>query len=195
MPSNPDSILDSVKKVLGLDYDYTEFDLDVVIHINAAFGELLQLGVGPVDGFFISDNTSLWTAYTSRTDLLGMVKSWMYMKVRLAFDPPATSFTIEAFQKQIDEMTWRINVLAETPVVAVSSGGWWDLTGLSDFPLGAVTGDAGYDRTTWSIYVKDQQTNAPALWDLTGLSDFPDEAVIGELGFDSDTGNVWRKSA
>jgi hypothetical protein len=189
------SILDSVKKNLGLASDYTDFDLDVTTHINAAFGELLQLGVGPATGFFIQDNTASWESYTDRPELLGMVQALVYLKVRLSFDPPATSFTIEAMQKLISEWEWRINVQAETPPVVISVASWWDVTDLADFPAGAITGDWGYDTSTWDIYVKDQQISTPALWDLTSLDDFPDEAVIGELGFDTATGNVWRKAA
>jgi hypothetical protein len=114
MSSNPDSILDSVKKVLGLDSDYTEFDLDVIMHINSTFMTLQQLAVGPKTGFAIVDNTLLWSDYTDNLNLLGAVRSYLYLSVRMLFDPPATSFTIEAFQKQKLEFEWRLNVMAET---------------------------------------------------------------------------------
>jgi len=114
MPANPNSILDSVKKVLGFDPEFTEFDLDIVMHINSAFGSLQQLGVGSGTGFYIQDNTTLWSQYVSQLLYLGMVKQFIYMTVRLAFDPPATSFAIEAIQKQLAELSLRINVAAES---------------------------------------------------------------------------------
>ena len=114
MPENPDSILDSTKKILGLDFDYTDFDLDVITHINTAFMSLRQLGVGPSTGFVISDNTATWDQFTPDIVMLAGVKTYVYLKVRLAFDPPPTSFAIEALQRQIEEAEWRINVVAET---------------------------------------------------------------------------------
>ena len=111
--ANPESILDSIKKALGYDPDYTAFDLDVVMHINSAFGSLQQRGVGSDTGFIISDNTTLWSQYTTSLTYLGMVKAFILMSVRLAFDPPGTSFGIDAIKGQIDELGFRINVAAE----------------------------------------------------------------------------------
>lgn len=111
--ANPASILDSVKKVLGFDPDYTAFDLDITMHINAVFGALQQLGVGGDSGFMISDNTTLWSQYVSDLLYLGMIQQYMYMSVRMVFDTPLTSFAIEAYQKQIDQLAWRINIAAE----------------------------------------------------------------------------------
>src|ERR1700744_2979727 len=113
MSSNPNSILDSVKKVLGLDADYTEFDMDIVMHINTTFTTLQQLAVGPKTGFAIVDSSMLWSDYTDNLNLLGAVRTYVYLRVRMLFDPPATSFTIEAFTKQIEELEWRLNVMAE----------------------------------------------------------------------------------
>jgi hypothetical protein len=110
---NPLSILDSVKKILGLDVDYTEFDLDVVMHINTAFMNLQQLAVGPVEGFTIADNTKLWTDFTEVENLLSGIQSYIYLRVRMLFDPPTLSFVIDAMQKQIAELEWRLNVQAE----------------------------------------------------------------------------------
>lgn len=111
--ANPLSILDSVKKALGFDPDYTFFDLDVLMHINSAFGSLTQLGVGGDTGFWVSDNTTLWTQYVENLIYLGMIQQYIYMRVRMAFDTPATSFVINAFEKQIEELAWRINIAAE----------------------------------------------------------------------------------
>jgi hypothetical protein len=113
MPTNPESILDSVKKALGFDADYTAFDIDITMHINAAFGSLWQLGVGGDTGFVISDNTTLWSQYVSQLMYLGMVKQYIFTSVRLVFDPPMTSFGIQAIEKQIEMLAWRINIAAE----------------------------------------------------------------------------------
>jgi len=114
MPADPNSILDSVKKALGMDPEFTAFDIDVVMHINSAFGSLQQLGVGSDTGFYIQDNTTLWSQYVSQLLYLGMVKQFIFMTVRLAFDPPATSFAIEAIQKQLEQLSLRINIAAES---------------------------------------------------------------------------------
>ena len=107
--TNPESILDSVKKTLGFDSTYTVFDLDITLGINSAFGSLQQLGVGADGGFTIADNTTLWSQYISELLYLGMVKQYIFLSVKLMFDPPGTSFGIEAIEKQIDQLAWRIN--------------------------------------------------------------------------------------
>lgn len=110
---NSESILDSIKKTLGIDPDYTAFDLDVVMHINSAFSVLRGIGVGSVDGFVISDNTALWSEFSDDMILLASVKSYVYSKVKLLFDPPPTSFGIKAMQDMVLEMEWRLNVVGE----------------------------------------------------------------------------------
>ena len=144
MPSNPGSILDSVKKVLGLNSDYTEFDIDVTMHTNMALATLTQLGVGPSTGYSIDDSTSQWTDFTPQHYLLGPVRSFVYLSVRLIFDPPSTSFVIEAIEKQIAELGWRINVMAEQPPIpsGVFVANWYDLTGMTDFPSGWIATSA-----------------------------------------------------
>lgn len=110
-----DSILDDVKKLLGLDPSYTPFDQDVILHINTVLSTLNQLGIGPTAGFSIVDNTSTWSAFMgSDTDpTKNNVKSYVFMKTKMMFDPPTTSFLIEAYNKQIQELEWRINVNRE----------------------------------------------------------------------------------
>ena len=117
MAPNPDSILDSIKHVLGIAEDYTAFDLDVVIFTNSALGSLQQIGVGGDSGFIITDNTTLWSQYCTSLSYLNMVKTYIYMSVRLAFDPPANSFGLGAIEHQLEQLAWRINaaVEAETP--------------------------------------------------------------------------------
>lgn len=108
-----DSILTSTKKILGIDANYTAFDLDVMTHINAAFSSLAQLGVGPVDGFMIEDERATWDDFVVPMRHLNMVKTYIYLKVRLIFDPPATSFHLEAMKEQIQEFEWRLNTARE----------------------------------------------------------------------------------
>jgi hypothetical protein len=202
MSANPNSILDSVKKVLNIGFDETSFDLDVTMFINSAFASLQQLGVGPDDGFSISDNTSVWSSFTSEITLVGKVKTYVTNKVRLIFDPPATSFAIEALKEVLAEDEWRLTQQAEIIRQAQAAGGqptfipyWWDLTGLSDFPPEALTGDMGIDFDSSDIWCKDQQLGQAYMWDLTGLSDFPSGSVVGECGIDMSNGNVYRRDA
>lgn len=111
------SILDSTKKVLGFDPDYSAFDADITMHINAALFTLNDLGVGPDDGFLIAGRDETWDQFSSDTKLLTAVKSYVYLKVRMLFDPPATSFAIDAINKQITELEWRMNVRVENQKV------------------------------------------------------------------------------
>lgn len=109
-----DSILTSIKKLLGIAEEYTQFDQDIMMHINSVFLTLAELGVGPTEGFFIEDASTEWSEYiSSNTLLLNAVKSYMYLKVRLLFDPPLTSSVSELMKEQIKEFEWRMNVLVD----------------------------------------------------------------------------------
>lgn len=110
-----DSILTSIKKLLGLTEDYEYFDEDIKIHINSVFSILTQLGVGPSDGFIITGKTETWNDFIPDSDRvkLDMVQSYVYLKVRLMFDPPTSSFLIEAMNRQISEFEWRLNVAVD----------------------------------------------------------------------------------
>lgn len=108
-----ESILNSTKKILGLDADYEAFDLDVITHINAAFSLLNQLGVGPIQGFFIEDDSSTWDEFEVPANQLNLVKTYIFLKVRVLFDPPGTSFLLESANNQIKEYEWRLNVFRE----------------------------------------------------------------------------------
>lgn len=112
MAEPTDSILDTTKKLLGFESDYTAFDLDIITHINSVFFTLQDLGVGPEEGFTILDKTANWTDFIG-TDQINAVKSYMFMRVRLMFDPPTTSFHLESLKKQAEEMEWRLNVRME----------------------------------------------------------------------------------
>jgi hypothetical protein len=109
------SILNSTKKILGIAADYTVFDLDIITHINTAFSTLTQLGVGPADGFMIEDDSAQWTDFDPVDDdrQYNAVKSYIYLRVRLLFDPPTTSYLITALEKQVQELEWRLNVYRE----------------------------------------------------------------------------------
>jgi hypothetical protein len=125
MSSNPESILDSVKKALGLDSEFTAFDLDITMFINSAFGSLTQLGVGSDTSFIIADDTTLWSQYVTDLSYLAMVKQFIIMSVRLAFDPPATSFGLDAIKDQITQLSWRLVVAVETVNPPSDPGGSW----------------------------------------------------------------------
>lgn len=111
-----ESILTSIKKLLGIEKEYEHFDPDIIMHINTVFMDLNQLGVGPSDGFMIEDETSVWTDFVSTEALakIEAVKSYMYLRVKLLFDPPASSAVIESMNRQIEKLEWRINWAAET---------------------------------------------------------------------------------
>lgn len=106
-----DSILQNTKKLLGLDSEYTEFDEEIKIHINSAFSALSQLGAAPPEGFMLITGEETWDSLLEDRTQIEMVKTWLYLKVRLVFDPPTTSFAITAIENQISELNFRLNVL------------------------------------------------------------------------------------
>ena len=108
-----ESILTSIKKLLGISEDYNHFDADIIMHINSTFMVLNQIGVGPANGFLIEDDTTTWLDYTPDGSNLEAVKSYIYLKVKLLFDPPSSSFVLESMKRQIDEFEWRLNIQAE----------------------------------------------------------------------------------
>lgn len=119
-----ESILNSTKKILGLDAGYTPFDLDVITHINAAFSILNQLGVGPEGSFFIEDDTAVWADFGVPDNQLHLVKTYVYLKVRILFDPPATSYLVTASENQLKEYEWRLNVFREGELVPDEEVTW-----------------------------------------------------------------------
>lgn len=108
------SIFNSTKKVLGLDEGYDAFDLNVLTFINSSLATLDQLGVGPVGGLVIDGPDSVWDDLSVPDNQLGLVKTYIFLKVRMLFDPPTTSFAISAFNEQIKEYEWRLNTFRET---------------------------------------------------------------------------------
>ena len=113
-----ESILTSVKKMLGIIEEYTQFDTDIIIHINSVLTILNQLGVGPTEGLSITGKETLWTDFIPASSKLEFVKSYTYLKVKLLFDPPLSSAAIESMNRQISELEWRIQVAVDPiPVV------------------------------------------------------------------------------
>ena len=110
-----DSILASVKKILGITEDYEHFDADIIMHINSVFLILRQMGVGPETPFRIEDETAVWTDFTTDIAQIEMVKTYMGLKVRMIFDPPAQGSVAEAYKAQIAECEWRLNVECDPP--------------------------------------------------------------------------------
>lgn len=107
--SDMDSILTSVKKLIGIDKEDTAFDPDVIMHINSSFLVLSQLGVGPDEGFYINDDTAVWTDFISNNMLLlNYVKTFVYLKAKLVFDPPSSSIAVQSMQEMVREHEWRI---------------------------------------------------------------------------------------
>lgn len=109
-----ESILTSVKKLLGITEEYEHFDSDIIMHINSVFMILTQLGVGPAEGFSIRDKTVTWDEFIPNGQNLESVKSYMYMKVRLLFDPPTSSSVMDSMNRLISELEWRLNVAGES---------------------------------------------------------------------------------
>lgn len=108
------SILNSVKKLIGLTEEYRQFDEDLIIHINSVFSILYQLGVGK-EPFSITDERDQWEDFMNTEDDMNIqdVKSYVYFRTKLMFDPPTNSVLMEAINKQIAELEWRLNVEAD----------------------------------------------------------------------------------
>lgn len=109
-----ESILTSIKKLLGITEECEDFDQDIIIHINTVFTILNQLGVGPTEGFYISDKSRTWDEFISNKIYFESVKTYVYLKVRLIFDPPLSSAVSEAMKQMISELEFRLLAAAET---------------------------------------------------------------------------------
>lgn len=111
------SILDDIKKLLGLPKEYTIFDLDITVHINSMFSKLYQLGADPLSAgkpFAIEDSTSKWSEFLgSETSTIESIKTYIYLGVRLVFDPPQNSFVVTSLKEQMKELEWRIHFESE----------------------------------------------------------------------------------
>lgn len=117
-----ESILTSIKKLLGITEDYTHFDDDIIIHINSVFMVLNQIGVGPDECFSIKDKSAKWLYFTSAKHVEA-VKTYMYLKVRIVFDPPSNGTLMDALNRQIAEYEWRLNHAGETKPTILDGDG------------------------------------------------------------------------
>lgn len=108
-----DSILTSIKKMLGPSAENTDFDTDIIIDINSAFMVLRQLGIGPADGFSITDSSSEWTDFIEDMSKIEAVKSYVYLKTKLLFDPPSSSTVLQSINENIKELESRLNYEAD----------------------------------------------------------------------------------
>lgn len=108
-----DSILMTIKGLLGPDSDYDAFDQDIMVFINSALATLTQLGLGPSTGFRIKGNQETWSDFLGNANDLDSVKEYIYMRVKIAFDPPASSSVLSAYQETIKELEWRLNVAVD----------------------------------------------------------------------------------
>mgnify|MGYP003447844727 FL=1 len=109
-----ESILTSIKKLLGIEEDYVHFDADIIMHINSVLSILTQLGVGPSEGYSIKDANATWDEFITNPAKLELVKSYVYLKVRLMFDPPSSSSAMDSMKQLISELEFRIIVAVET---------------------------------------------------------------------------------
>ena len=108
-----ESILTSVKKVLGIAEECTSFDSDILMHINSVLMILTQIGIGPIEGFSISDKSTMWDQFTNSKNVED-IKSYVSLKVKLLFDPPNTTSNMESIERLISELEWRLNIAAES---------------------------------------------------------------------------------
>lgn len=109
-----DSILTTVKKLIGITEDYTHFDQDIIVHINSAFSTLNQLGVGPENGFRIFGSEETWDSFSSDPILIEWVKTYVYLKTRIVFDSSSmSSHVLESIKQTISELEFRMNVYSE----------------------------------------------------------------------------------
>lgn len=115
----PNSILNDTKKALGLDPEYTPFDAEIIMHINSVLANLNQLGVGPETGLSIVGVNDGWDELISDEKRLNNVKSYMYLKVRMLFDPPSVGYVLTSMEKMIEEAEWRIMV-AQDDIIHVA---------------------------------------------------------------------------
>lgn len=108
-----DGILTSIKKLLGIEEDYTHFDSDLIIYINSAILGLTQIGVGPADGFKITGTAETWIDFLGDSKMLEAAKTYIYLKVRILFDPPSSGTIVEAMKNTLSEIEWRLTSHAD----------------------------------------------------------------------------------
>lgn len=107
------SILETIKKLIGIDKDYGVFDVDLIVAINSSFMILNQLGIGPDKPFSISDSSATWNDFFGNEEIFALAKSYIYLRTKLLFDPPSSGVLHEAVERQISEFEWRMHVQAD----------------------------------------------------------------------------------
>ena len=121
-----ESILATIKKMLGLDINYDAFDTDIIVFINTAMMTLQQIGVGPTSGFTVNGVAQTWADFLPSDTMLEGVKSYLFLCVKMVFDPPSTSFVMEAMKQQKEELEWRLREQAEFFPGDGSRKGYWE---------------------------------------------------------------------
>lgn len=161
MAALANSILDDIKKLLDLDPDYTAFDLNIVLFINSAFATLNDIGVGPTETYSIDDKTNLWAEFFGLRADNKDVKTYIFLKVQMVFDPPTQSYVLTAKQEVLKEIEWRLQARNDRYVSpnAYSAenpppGFWWEINDAEGFPEEAAIGDLGFDPITGTVWRK-----------------------------------------
>lgn len=106
-----ESILKTIKQLIGCPDDFEQFDLDLTIHINSAFATLTQLGVGPKEGYRITGPDNVWSEFEEDAKKSSLIKDYVYIKTRLLFDPPTSSALMDSLKEQLKEMEWRLYIM------------------------------------------------------------------------------------
>ena len=106
-----ESILKTIKQLIGCPDDFEQFDLDLMIHINSAFATLTHLGVGPKEGYRITGADNVWREFEDDAQKLSLIKDYVYIKTRLLFDPPTSGSLMDSLKEQLKEMEWRLYML------------------------------------------------------------------------------------
>ena len=106
-----ESILKTIKQLIGCPDDFEQFDLDLIVHINLAFAILTQLGVGPKEGYRITGQDNVWSEFEDDAQKLSLIKDYVYIKTRLLFDPPTSGSLMDSLKEQLKEMEWRLYML------------------------------------------------------------------------------------
>lgn len=106
-----ESILKTIKQLIGCPDGFEQFDLDLTIHINSAFAILTQLGVGPKEGYRITGPDNVWSEFEEDAQKSSLIKDYVYIKTRLLFDPPTSSALMDSLKEQLKEMEWRLYIM------------------------------------------------------------------------------------
>lgn len=106
-----ESILKTIKQLIGCPDDFEQFDLDLIVHINSAFATLTHLGVGPKEGYIITGADNVWSEFEDDAQKLSLIKDYVYIKTRLLFDPPISGSLMDSLKEQLKEMEWRLYML------------------------------------------------------------------------------------